>query len=123
MTSPAEIAELVKALRVKESHYDCEDCWFSCATLCCDERRRSDKCDCGADEENALRERAAAALEEVGKDAQRYRWLRFNSDNEFTDREDETPTLIAKGARFSCIGWDEKIDKAIDAAIDTEKNA
>ena len=39
--------------RRRRAHYDCEDCWYSCATLTCDEQRRSDKCDCGADTMNA----------------------------------------------------------------------
>jgi hypothetical protein len=68
-TNPAP-ASVVKRLRVPVSHYDCEDCWYSCATLCCDEHRRSDKCDCGADEENALRSEAAALLARLGQ-----RWI------------------------------------------------
>ena len=54
--------EALAWLRKEVPHYECEDCWYSCATLCCDEHRRSDKCDCGADEENAKRAEIAAML-------------------------------------------------------------
>lgn len=37
------------------AHYECEDGWYSCATICLDERRRSETCDCGADQENAIK--------------------------------------------------------------------
>lgn len=37
------------------SHYECEDCWYSCSTICCDDWRKSDECDCGADQENAAK--------------------------------------------------------------------
>lgn len=36
----------------RKNHYECEDCWYSCATLTCDEHRRGE-CDCGADKWNA----------------------------------------------------------------------
>ena len=52
----------VEWLRRETQHYDCEDCWYSCATLTCDESRRSDKCDCGADEENAAKADIRKAL-------------------------------------------------------------
>ena len=58
-----EVAELARRLLAsKHDHYECEDCWYSCATICCDESRKSDKCDCGATEENALKDEAASAL-------------------------------------------------------------
>jgi hypothetical protein len=38
----------VEELQRHTGHYECEDCWYSCATICCDERRKSDECDCGA---------------------------------------------------------------------------
>lgn len=44
-------AALEAALPVLEKaaeHYDCEDCWYSCATLTCDDGRKSDVCDCRA---------------------------------------------------------------------------
>lgn len=45
------------------SHYECDDCWYSCATITCDENRRSSVCDCGADEENEMCKAAAEALQ------------------------------------------------------------
>lgn len=57
------MSELVKRLRVQHSHEECEDCWYSCATLTCNEGRKSDECDCGAAELNALHKEAADALE------------------------------------------------------------
>lgn len=54
--------EVLEWLRQETTHYDCEDCWYSCATICCDENRKSDKCDCGADRENALKKAALALL-------------------------------------------------------------
>jgi hypothetical protein len=53
--------EVIAWLQRETPHYDCEDCWYSCATICCDEHRKSDKCDCGADEENAVK-RALLAM-------------------------------------------------------------
>ena len=52
--------EAVAWLSKEVPHYDCEDCWYSCATLTCDDHRKSDKCDCGADAENAKRAEVAA---------------------------------------------------------------
>jgi hypothetical protein len=43
----------------RRPHLDCEDCWYSCAILTCDDNRKSDVCDCGADATNA----ALASLE------------------------------------------------------------
>lgn len=54
--------EAIAWLREQVPHHECEDCWYSCATICCDEHRRSDKCDCGADEQNAKRAEIAAML-------------------------------------------------------------
>lgn len=42
-----EVIEAVLERRAK--HTDCEDCWYSCATLTCDDARWSEECDCGAD--------------------------------------------------------------------------
>jgi hypothetical protein len=55
---------------VRRSHLDLEeDCWFSCATLTCDDGRRSDVCDCGADAANAsldsLLDRLAKAEQQI----------------------------------------------------------
>lgn len=85
MTSPAEIAELVKALRKEE----------------------------GTSERVAIAHRAAAALEEVERDAQRYRWLR--------EQLKSRTTLVRAQAMY----WESepsrrKLDKAIDAAISAE---
>lgn len=49
-------------LEAETPHYECEDCWYSCATICCDEHRRSDQCDCGADFENAAKRAVLEAL-------------------------------------------------------------
>lgn len=49
------IDEIRDWLKEEVPHYECEDCWYSCATICCDEGRRSEKCDCGADAENEAR--------------------------------------------------------------------
>ena len=54
--------EAIAWLRRKVPHYECDDCWYSCAILTCDEHRRDDKCDCGADEVNAKRSAIAALL-------------------------------------------------------------
>jgi hypothetical protein len=59
----------------------------------------------------------AATSESDIRDAARYRWLRLNADNEFTDRDSDEPILIAKGVKFSRIGWSEEIDAAIDAKL------
>lgn len=34
------------------THYECEDCFYSCSTICCDDNRRDKECDCGADDKN-----------------------------------------------------------------------
>lgn len=47
--SPTRGENLAERLRrAKQGHYECEDCWYSCATITCNEDRHSDKCDCGA---------------------------------------------------------------------------
>lgn len=38
----------VALLQRLTGHYECNDCWYSCSTICCDENRKSDECDCGA---------------------------------------------------------------------------
>ena len=48
-------AAVLAWLHTKTSHNDCEDCWYSCATLTCDDRRKNDVCDCGADRENEIK--------------------------------------------------------------------
>ena len=52
-------------LKQETPHYECEDCWYSCAILTCDERRSSDKCDCGADRENEMKRTLLAYLGET----------------------------------------------------------
>lgn len=54
--------EVLKWLNTPVSHYECEDCWYSCATLTCDDRRGSETCDCGADRENTMRKRLLELL-------------------------------------------------------------
>jgi hypothetical protein len=66
MVAPLDRDEVLKALawlKREKSHYECEDCWYSCATICCDEHRTSDKCDCGANEENQMKRTLLAYLE------------------------------------------------------------
>ena len=58
-------ADLIARLMVIVPHYECSDCWFSCATLTCDDDRASDKCDCGADGLNELHAEAVEALNKV----------------------------------------------------------
>lgn len=65
--------ELERRLLVERVHSDCEDCWYSCAKLTCNEVRKSDVCDCGADEENALCREAAAALASQREELERLR--------------------------------------------------
>jgi len=57
--------EAIEYLRETQGHYDCEDCWYSCATLTCDEHRRSKTCDCGAEETNAKHAAIADLLESL----------------------------------------------------------
>ena len=49
---PKELVDLL--LASKRDHLECEDCWYSCSTLCCDDERSGNPCDCGADTWNAL---------------------------------------------------------------------
>jgi len=46
-----EVGALLK--ESKRSHLDCPDCWYSCAILTCNDSRKSEICDCGADKWNA----------------------------------------------------------------------
>ena len=65
MTRTLDRAKVLKSLEWlarKTPHYECEDCWYSCATICCDEHRKSDKCDCGSDEENEMKRTLLAYL-------------------------------------------------------------
>lgn len=48
---------------IPTEHRDVPDCWYSCATLTCDDERRSEICDCGASENQALVARLKEALE------------------------------------------------------------
>lgn len=47
--------DVKKWLDHETPHYECEDCWYSCALLTCDDHRKGSKCDCGADEQNEMR--------------------------------------------------------------------
>lgn len=47
-------------------HYESEDCWYSCATLTCDDNRRSETCDCGAPAAQAALDLARQALQASG---------------------------------------------------------
>ena len=61
----ADRDELMRRLLIPIPHRVIdEDCWYSCPKSgeCCDESRKDDPCDCGADAENALRQEAAQAL-------------------------------------------------------------
>ena len=49
--------ELIEELKHHVYHHECDDCWYSCATITCDEQRKSNECDCGADRVIALLER------------------------------------------------------------------
>jgi hypothetical protein len=98
-------------------HYDCEDRWYSCATLTCDEERQSALCDCGADETNtikaALREflSPSPALSGEARDAARYRWLR--SEEVATE-----PKYYEFWIDFKAkLCREEAMDKLIDAAM------
>jgi hypothetical protein len=59
---PADLRELIDALR--RHHTYCEDCWYSCPKAtegCCDDSQGED-CNCGADEHNARVDAALDAL-------------------------------------------------------------
>ncbi len=58
--SPALRIDLFEFLRREAHHYECEDCWYSCATITCDERRKGGSCDCGANEALSLLNRLQA---------------------------------------------------------------
>lgn len=49
--------DIIKELEsLKEEHYICEDCWYSCPKSeegCCDEQYSKDVCTCGADNRNS----------------------------------------------------------------------
>ncbi len=45
--------------KLRRSHYDCEDCWYSCPKSedgCCNSGK-GNECDCGADNYNAIIDR------------------------------------------------------------------
>lgn len=44
-----------KLEQLRQSHYECEDCWYSCpkSDACCNDEAAS-VCNCGADQHNAL---------------------------------------------------------------------
>ncbi len=44
----ARLRVAVAELQKHTHHAECEDCWYSCSTICCNERRKSAECDCGA---------------------------------------------------------------------------
>ena len=49
--------------KLRRKHYECEDCFYSCpksGESCNDTRNEIGKCDCGADEDNALIDAALA---------------------------------------------------------------
>ena len=54
--------------KLRRSHMTCEDCWYSCPKSgeCCNDGA-GDKCDCGADEDNAIIDGLLAALDEETK--------------------------------------------------------
>lgn len=58
LIAAADEIERLRAALLKygtQSHYSCEDSWYSCpksADGCCDDRQ-GDECNCGADEHNA----------------------------------------------------------------------
>ena len=53
----------------RTGHDECEDCWYSCATITCDDKRKSDKCDCGTDHWNAKIDALIAAAPKPDVDA------------------------------------------------------
>jgi len=58
---------LVELLGVQHEHRECEDCWYSCALLTCDDDRKGSECDCGANEINALHAKALSHIESQDK--------------------------------------------------------
>ena len=62
------MSELTDKLRRKIGHEEADDCWYSCAILTCDDKRKSDKCDCGADQMNALHSAAADEIERLERE-------------------------------------------------------
>lgn len=78
----SKVRELLE--RKPESHYECEDPWYSCPqqSECVNDDRRGDPCDCGADERNKLHDEIIRPLCES--------WLRSQSGGgagEKADRE------------------------------------
>ena len=59
---PMTFNEAILWLQTDHGHTDCEDCWYSCATLTCDETRKSDVCDCGGDAINEIKAKIAKML-------------------------------------------------------------
>lgn len=59
--------QVVEWLYHQTGHHECEDGWYSCATLTFDEHRRSEECDCGADDENRRKRVLLAYLERLAK--------------------------------------------------------
>ena len=52
-----KLIDKINSLRQK--HYICEDCWYSCPKVegedsCCDESKEFDDCNCGADKTNNI---------------------------------------------------------------------
>lgn len=105
------MSDLAKRLREKVSHYECEDCWYSCPKSgeCCNENAGTD-CTCGADDENALREEAAAALEARDRDAERYQVVRSY-----------THITLKNNSQLFC--GISNLDEFCDVAIDSARGA
>ena len=88
----SKLSDLAARLEVKQSHYECEDCWYSCATLTCNEGRSSDVCDCGADQTNAMNAEISAALREA---EQLLREMIVVDDGSTEDFDDELNRISA----------------------------
>jgi len=71
----AEMSDMVSVDRAallalkRTGHDECEDCWYSCATITCDDERKSDVCDCGTDHWNARIDALIAAAPKPDVDA------------------------------------------------------
>lgn len=108
-------AELIALARQHETHLDCEDCWYSCATITCNDARKNNHCDCGADRLNSLHEKLATRLSELIADKER-----LDAMDRFGQKDTEPyfyhgSWTIEGGAEFPTIR------EAIDAAIAQER--
>lgn len=64
--SKSELKDLLCQLREMaiESHYYCDDCWYTCPKHpegCCNDEK-PDECDCGAEEHNKKVEKTYSAI-------------------------------------------------------------